>query len=106
MPIPDEAHPIGIAWNAVLEPLPGVQTTANCAIKGVEDGQKRVEAVGSLRAVGPVQMTLAGAPKFEAQYLNMQGSYSAVYTIDEKTGNLPIKYEAADGNTGRLRDNA
>lgn len=94
MPIPDEARTVGSVWNAVLEPLPGVQTTANCAIKGGGDGQKRVHAAGSLNAGGPVRIALADAPKFEAQYRNMQGSYRAVYTFDEKTGNLPIKYEA------------
>ncbi|MDE0019869.1 MAG: hypothetical protein OXT69_00600 [Candidatus Poribacteria bacterium] len=93
MHIPDEALPVGSVWNAVLKPLPGVQTTANCEIKGGEDGQKRVHAVGSLNAGGSVHMAFAGAPQFEAQYRNTQGSYRAVYIIDEKTG-LPVEYEA------------
>ena len=91
--IPPGKREVGDVWNVQLEPMPGVQTSAKCALEKRSGGKALIEAHGLLKAVGPVHMAFAGAPKFEAQYRNMQGSYRAVYTIDEKTG-LPVEYEA------------
>lgn len=91
--IPPGKREVGDVWNVQLEPLPGIQLSAECALKKRSSGKALIEAYGLLNAVGPVQMAFAGAPKFAAQYQNMQGTYRAAYTIDEKTG-LTVQYKA------------
>ncbi len=91
--IPPGKREVGDVWNVQLEPMPGVQTSVKCALEKRSGGKAQIEAHGLLKAGGPVHMAFAGAPQFEAQYRNMQGTYRAAYTIDEKTG-LPVEYEA------------
>ncbi|MDE0019868.1 MAG: DUF6263 family protein [Candidatus Poribacteria bacterium] len=91
--IPPGKREVGDVWNVQLEPMPGVQTSVKCALEKRSGGKALIEAHGLLKAVGPVHMAFAGAPQFEAQYRNMQGTYRANYTIDEKTG-LLVNYKA------------
>ncbi len=79
--IPPGKREVGDVWNVQLEPMPGVQTSAKCALKKRSGGKALIEAHGLLKAVGPVHMAFAGAPQFKAQYRNMQGTYRAGGTL-------------------------